>query len=288
MATRPTSRRCWISSTAAPERCDDRLHRHHPGEDRLCRFRREPACGRCLGRCRPARKAPALLLHGGGQTRRAWDRTARDLSRAGFVAITVDQRGHGESDWLDDGSYAFADYGADAVRLGGQIAERFGTVPVVIGASLGGLAAMLAEGGGSRFLAWSRPCRHHAADGPWRRRQDSVVHGGCDGGRVCLRRGGGRRGCRLSAASPEAEVSRWSAQEPEARSRWPVPLALGPAFPEWSALDQHRWRAIGSRNERCAARDRHTRSAGARRVQRVDYTGPCRSFQGAGAACRSD
>ncbi|MCB1478879.1 MAG: alpha/beta hydrolase [Rhodobiaceae bacterium] len=102
--------------------------------------------GDVWGAAGAAMKAPALLLHGGGQTRRAWDRTARDLSRAGFVAITVDQRGHGESDWLDDGSYAFADYGADAVRLGGQIAERFGTVPVVIGASLGGLAAMLAEG----------------------------------------------------------------------------------------------------------------------------------------------
>ena len=91
-------------------------------------------------------KPTALLLHGGGQTRRAWDRAARDLADAGFTAITVDQRGHGESDWLADGAYAFADYGADAVQLGRQIAERFGQMPVVIGASLGGLAAMLAEG----------------------------------------------------------------------------------------------------------------------------------------------
>ena len=91
-------------------------------------------------------KPTALLLHGGGQTRRAWDRAARDLADAGFAAITVDQRGHGESDWLADGAYAFADYGADAVQLGRQIAERFGQMPVVIGASLGGLAAMLAEG----------------------------------------------------------------------------------------------------------------------------------------------
>lgn len=87
-----------------------------------------------------------LLLHGGGQTRHAWDRSARDIARAGFTAVSMDQRGHGGSEWPQDGAYAFRDYGDDAVAMARQLAGRFGVRPVIVGASLGGIAAMLAEG----------------------------------------------------------------------------------------------------------------------------------------------
>src|SRR5215203_1797469 len=50
-----------------------------------------------------------LLLHGGGQTRHAWSRTARRLAEAGWRAIAVDQRGHGDSAWSEHGAYAAAD-----------------------------------------------------------------------------------------------------------------------------------------------------------------------------------
>ncbi|MFN0264034.1 alpha/beta fold hydrolase [Tepidamorphus sp. 3E244] len=90
--------------------------------------------------------APVLLLHGGGQTRRAWDRVARDLAGDGYAALTVDQRGHGDSEWAEDGAYSFWDYAADAVSLNRQMRERFGATPIIIGASLGGIAGMLAEG----------------------------------------------------------------------------------------------------------------------------------------------
>lgn len=89
--------------------------------------------------------SPVLLLHGGGQTRRAWDRAAQDLARAGFTAITIDQRGHGESAWARDGAYTYEDYGADAVALGQQVRARFGQAPALVGASLGGIAGMMAE-----------------------------------------------------------------------------------------------------------------------------------------------
>jgi pimeloyl-ACP methyl ester carboxylesterase len=88
----------------------------------------------------------ALLLHGGGQTRHAWRRSAEALACAGWRAYALDQRGHGDSEWLASGAYAFADFGADAAAVADALAARHNRRPVAIGASLGGIAALLAEG----------------------------------------------------------------------------------------------------------------------------------------------
>jgi pimeloyl-ACP methyl ester carboxylesterase len=87
---------------------------------------------------------PVLLLHGGGQTRHAWDKTARQLGEAGLRAISIDQRGHGDSDWIENGAYSFGDFGDDARALSEQIEARFGAKPVAVGASLGGLSSLIA------------------------------------------------------------------------------------------------------------------------------------------------
>jgi pimeloyl-ACP methyl ester carboxylesterase len=89
---------------------------------------------------------PVLLLHGGGQTRHSWRETSQRLAAAGSVAYALDQRGHGDSDWIADGAYAFPDFAADATAVADALAARAGRAPVVVGASLGGIAAMLAEG----------------------------------------------------------------------------------------------------------------------------------------------
>jgi pimeloyl-ACP methyl ester carboxylesterase len=89
---------------------------------------------------------PVLLLHGGGQTRHAWRATAQKIAHIGRTAYAVDQRGHGDSEWVADAAYAFQDFAADARALADTLAERAGTRPIVIGASLGGIAALLAEG----------------------------------------------------------------------------------------------------------------------------------------------
>jgi pimeloyl-ACP methyl ester carboxylesterase len=48
-----------------------------------------------------------------------------------MTAYAVDQRGHGDSDWIDSGAYGFADYAADARALADQLAKRNGLRPAV-------------------------------------------------------------------------------------------------------------------------------------------------------------
>ena len=89
---------------------------------------------------------PVLLLHGGGQTRHAWRRTAVEIARAGWLAYAVDQRGHGDSEWVADGAYGFKDFAADVAAVAAELDRRHGAPPVVIGASLGGIASLFAAG----------------------------------------------------------------------------------------------------------------------------------------------
>jgi non-heme chloroperoxidase len=88
---------------------------------------------------------PVLLLHGGGQTRFAWGATAAQLAADGWYAVSMDLRGHGESGWDDAGDYSVAAFVED-VRA---VAGRLGAKPVLVGASLGGIASLLAEGEGN-------------------------------------------------------------------------------------------------------------------------------------------
>ena len=87
-----------------------------------------------------------LLLHGGGQTRHSWTATAKALAERGHRAITLDLRGHGDSDWSKDGNYQFSDFADDLKMVVGHIACEYGSHPIVIGASLGGMASMIFAG----------------------------------------------------------------------------------------------------------------------------------------------
>jgi len=83
-----------------------------------------------------------LLLHGGGQTRHSWARTAERLAEAGWTAIALDARGHGDSDW--DPAH---DYSLDA--FAGDLIDFISTLdrpPVLVGASLGGITSVVAAG----------------------------------------------------------------------------------------------------------------------------------------------
>lgn len=87
-----------------------------------------------------------VLVHGGGQTRHSWGGTARTLHAAGHRAFAYDQRGHGESDRAPRRDYSHVRFAEDCVAVCRTLRARDGIAPVVVGASLGGLAALLAEG----------------------------------------------------------------------------------------------------------------------------------------------
>lgn len=88
----------------------------------------------------PAEGPPVLLFHGGGQTRHAWGGTARLLGELGWRALTIDLRGHGDSDWAPDGRYGLDGFAGDVRAL--ALAQP--TPPALIGASLGGLSSLVA------------------------------------------------------------------------------------------------------------------------------------------------
>ncbi|MBM3661180.1 MAG: alpha/beta hydrolase, partial [Actinobacteria bacterium] len=87
--------------------------------------------------------------HGGGQTRHAWGGAAQTLAAGGWRAISLDLRGHGDSEWALNGDYSFRAFANDAM----VVADTLGKPPVLVGASLGGVAAIIAEGASDRVVS---------------------------------------------------------------------------------------------------------------------------------------
>ena len=83
---------------------------------------------------------PALLLHAGGQRRQTWEPVAAGLARAGCSSIAYDQRGHGDSNPARAGADSLPLFAADVAAMIGTVAAA----PILVGSSLGGLAALLA------------------------------------------------------------------------------------------------------------------------------------------------
>jgi non-heme chloroperoxidase len=84
-----------------------------------------------------------ILLHGGGQTRHAWKGTGELLAKAGYHAIAIDARGHGDSDWAADGAYSQDLMVADLVCV---LRALSCLNPVLVGASMGGISSLMAIG----------------------------------------------------------------------------------------------------------------------------------------------
>ena len=86
-----------------------------------------------------------VLQHGGGQTRHAWRGAGEILGGAGYFAVALDARGHGDSDWADGGRY---DRDAMIGDLQSVLAKIDKGPPALVGASMGGLTSLLALGEG--------------------------------------------------------------------------------------------------------------------------------------------
>ena len=92
---------------------------------------------------------PLLLIHGTGQTRRHWDDAAEALAMAGRRVVTIDLRGHGSSEWPNDGRYDFDAFVEDVKAVLAQLEVR----PVIVASDIGGWMAMAALGEGGTHLA---------------------------------------------------------------------------------------------------------------------------------------
>jgi pimeloyl-ACP methyl ester carboxylesterase len=83
-------------------------------------------------------RPPILFLHGGGLTAHTWDLVCLAF-RHSYRCLALDQRGHGESAWPQDGDYGMEAFVADIEALVEQLQLH---LPVLVGQSLGAVNAL--------------------------------------------------------------------------------------------------------------------------------------------------
>ncbi len=86
----------------------------------------------------PGDGPPVVLAHGGGQTRHSWGGTAAVLCDHGHRVVSMDLRGHGDSEWAPDGDYHMSAYRDDALA----VVRWIGSPVAWVGASLGGMTGL--------------------------------------------------------------------------------------------------------------------------------------------------
>jgi pimeloyl-ACP methyl ester carboxylesterase len=81
-----------------------------------------------------------VLLHGSTANAWWWESVARAMP-PGFRLLALDQRGHGDSEWVQPPAYRPKDYAEDIARFVEHIAP-LADKPVIVGHSLGGLSVL--------------------------------------------------------------------------------------------------------------------------------------------------
>ncbi len=102
-----------------------------------------------------------LLAHGFGQTRHSWAGTQERLGGAGFGSLAWDMRGHGESGSNPAGhSYRVSDFIGDHLAGARELSGAGAGIdapplplPILVGASMGGLTGLLAQASHRPFSA---------------------------------------------------------------------------------------------------------------------------------------
>ena len=100
-----------------------------------------------------ARQNRLIFTHGFGQNRLSWGTTALRLAAAGWPGLALDGRGHGDSAWSADGAYELDHFVLDLTALARAYTAVDGGKPILVGASMGGLLALLAQAEADIFSA---------------------------------------------------------------------------------------------------------------------------------------
>jgi pimeloyl-ACP methyl ester carboxylesterase len=88
----------------------------------------------------PSGRTTVVLLHGNSANAWWWEPVAREMPN-GFRLLALDQRGHGDSEWVRPAAYTPADYAYDLVGFLRQVI-RAGDRPILVGHSMGGLSTL--------------------------------------------------------------------------------------------------------------------------------------------------
>jgi pimeloyl-ACP methyl ester carboxylesterase len=101
---------------------------------------------------RNANLPPVCIWPGGGQTKHSWGELCSQLSERGHAVLNMDLRGHGDSEWSSKQYYKAWMFGEDTLLCADYVKKlmlkQYGVSqkPIVVGASMGGLAAIFACG----------------------------------------------------------------------------------------------------------------------------------------------
>src|ERR1700693_6089620 len=82
-----------------------------------------------------------VLLHGNSANAWWWYPLADAMRAADVRLLALDQRGHGDSEWVRPPSYHPADYAGDIARFIEHV-RRGSEAPIVVGHSMGGLSVL--------------------------------------------------------------------------------------------------------------------------------------------------
>jgi pimeloyl-ACP methyl ester carboxylesterase len=113
-----------------------------------------------------------ILMHGGGQTRHSWRGAMCELLSEGYHVISLDTRGHGDSDWSPEG-----DYGLES--LAGRLAcgdRNVVRATGIVGASSGGDRSFRGRQFTRKIASALVLVGHRSPPGPCRLGKDPELH----------------------------------------------------------------------------------------------------------------